>query len=275
MSAGEKRKPIEGAPLIAAKCPTCGGILTLRGRGAARCEFCGNEFILHESYQGKSREIRNFYDLAYAALEIGDTGAAYDYFTKVLELDSTEALAWYGKGVAALGYAKTRHMRTAEAVSLFNRALANVEGEEKNQLRETIQKSCFHYADSFFDFLWNRGLLSGGNVREVWPLIDFADEVLRLENEQMKRVVTLLCAHPLLAWPERKGRVDRFTKRIRATEPAYLNPWEEEEACRRRAQTPVKVNRREFYLGVLLACFLMALVCLICFFFYYASTAFP
>lgn len=275
MAAEEKRKPIEGAALIAAKCPTCGGILTLRGRGRARCQFCGNEFILHESYQGKSREIRNYYDLAYAAQDIGDAASAYKYFTKVLELDSTEALAWFGKGVAALGYSKTRRMNTAEAVSLFKRALANVEGEEKGQLRETIQKGCFHFVDAFLDYLWNMGLLTGYNVREVWALIDFADEVVPLENEQMKRVVTVLCAHPLLPWSQRKGRVDHFTERIRATEPAYLNPWEEEEARKRGAQAPVKVDRRRFYLAVLLACFLTALVCLICFFFYYASTVFP
>ncbi len=269
MAAEQKGKPIGVGGLIAAKCPTCGGILTLKRGGEVRCDFCGNKFFLHESYKGKTREIQNYYELAYAAQEIYDAAGAYEYFTKVLELDSTEALAWYGKGLAALGYSKTRKIDVTEALALFKRALSNAAVEEKDQLREAVRESCFYYADSLFDYLWNRGALRGSSFRGILALYDYADEVFPLENDQMKRIVTILCAHSLLPYAERRAKIDYYTKKIRAREGAYLNPWEEEEKARReREQTPLIIRWGPIILVVLI----VILHCLIC---YLATIIFP
>jgi tetratricopeptide (TPR) repeat protein len=195
MTPEEKGKPIEGAALIAAKCPSCGAILSVRKGAEVRCEFCGNEFMLRESYGGKSREIRDYYELAYAAQQAGDAYGADRHFAKVLELDGNEALAWYGKGVVALGDSNAREIDAAEAITFFKKALANVDAEEKDGLGRAIRESCFRYADAAFDYLWSSGFPDEDNFRRVLELFNFADEVSPLDNDRLKRVVEVLCTY--------------------------------------------------------------------------------
>jgi DNA-directed RNA polymerase subunit RPC12/RpoP len=268
MTAEEKSRSIEGAGLILAKCPTCGAILNIQKGGTVRCEYCGNNFIFKESYGGKTRAIRNYYDLAYAAQEIGDDAGAYKYFTKVLELDSTEALAWFGKAYAALRSSDASLAGIKEVIALFKRVLPNAASEEEEQLQKAIQEVCYCYAGGFFESFRNRPLASPPVVNSyaVWELLEFADEILAFDNERLKTLVDYLYIYTFFDWSEREKKAKHYSDRIRQTEPAYLNPWEAEEARRRNLPPPQPFNWRPWAIGVLvvaLATFLLLLCCMV------------
>ncbi|MGD8718148.1 MAG: hypothetical protein PVH29_04920 [Candidatus Zixiibacteriota bacterium] len=251
-------KYMEGAGLIAARCPACGAIFSLEKSGEGYCDYCGNKIILEDSYRGKSKDIRNYYELAYAAQEVGDAAGADKYFSKVLEFDITDAVAWCGRGLAALDDRSATREVATRAVSFFKRALAHVEAEEKDRLSKVLQESCFHYAESAFERCQYKGILNEERVRGILALFDFADEVLPLDVERLKRIVAILFSYTYGTFPitytvnylpysERIEKLAYYSDKIRITEPGYLNQWEKaEEKRKRRGKFPAFFRDREF-----------------------------
>jgi DNA-directed RNA polymerase subunit RPC12/RpoP len=75
----------------AAKCPNCGGELQLpRDKVSAKCLYCGSDIVVREAIQGAAvANVGNLLKLADAASSAGNYEEAYNYYTKVLEFDST------------------------------------------------------------------------------------------------------------------------------------------------------------------------------------------
>ncbi len=84
------------------KCPDCGADIQVpEGKDVVTCEYCGASISVREITGGNDENINNFMSLAKASLEGGSYKEAIDYYNKVLEVDSSNADAWYGKAQSA------------------------------------------------------------------------------------------------------------------------------------------------------------------------------
>ena len=89
---------------IPAVCPSCGGKLMISEKqDKAICSYCGNPFVVNKNSSGPQVTVENYLKLA---KDVYDNNNAYNdkgldeadnYYTKVLELDPENYLAWYGK----------------------------------------------------------------------------------------------------------------------------------------------------------------------------------
>ena len=217
----DRSKILETRGLIAAKCPRCGGIMSLKRGGDVLCEFCGSKFFLHEAYRGESEEIQNYYELAYNAQESNNPVEAFQYFTKILELNTGENLAWYGKGIAALGKSTGYGLNTEEAIACFNKALEYSPNADRARLKETIAASCLFYANGIYAWLLRYGWIDADNYRNLMELYFYSDLLKPLDVGDMEQVVYIMCNYKYVDYSK---RINYYTEKIREENRFYLNP---------------------------------------------------
>lgn len=88
--------------LVSAKCPNCGATIQLdSSRKEGFCLYCGSKVRVEEAIKtvkiDRSKDIRNYLNMAAAAVEAGNGDEALEYSNKALEVDSENADAWYLK----------------------------------------------------------------------------------------------------------------------------------------------------------------------------------
>jgi len=123
----------------AAKCPSCAGELQLPDNlDSAKCMYCGNTIVVREAIKlaAGSINLDNFLSLASAALESGNNAEAYAYYTKILEYDQENYIAWYGKGVSAAWQSTIAKLRIDEGISCIKTAFSKVPNDNKSDLRK-------------------------------------------------------------------------------------------------------------------------------------------
>lgn len=122
---------------VAAKCPSCGGDLQVpEDRVTVTCLYCSGQVVVRDAIQAASGvNLANLLKLAKAALEADNYQEAYDYYTKVLELDSGHYEAWLGKGEAAGWLSTTDKMRLPEVLSAMQNAIEHSPQEEKTAVQ--------------------------------------------------------------------------------------------------------------------------------------------
>lgn len=103
----------------------------------AYCNYCGNSFIIANDFRGNEAVAKNYVELANAALQSCNFDDAYSYYTKALEIEPHNYLAWFGKATM-LFWHSTRHESQLFSDSQFE-ALAD------DQLRKIDE------AKSYFD----------------------------------------------------------------------------------------------------------------------------
>lgn len=173
----DKSKILEAPGLIAAKCPNCAGILTLKQAGQVECIYCGSKFFLHEAYRGTDDKVHNFFELAYNAEAGSNPGEAYKYFTKILEIDPREALAWYGKGISALGKTTGLSINTQEAIVCFDKALDYSDVDDKEKLKKAVSESAHYYGNAIYNWYRRYAWLDAGNSQEIFNLFFYSDKL--------------------------------------------------------------------------------------------------
>jgi hypothetical protein len=121
----------------AAICPSCGGQLQVpEDRDAVKCMYCGTDIIVRQAIQaGSGINIKNYLELAVTATNVGNFKEAYDYYSKVLEIDIKNPEAWFGKGRSAGWLSTLYNFRFADMKSGFQNALANIPENDKNDLQ--------------------------------------------------------------------------------------------------------------------------------------------
>jgi DNA-directed RNA polymerase subunit RPC12/RpoP len=84
-----------------AKCPNCAGDLQVpEDRDSVKCMYCGSDIVVREAIKlAGGINVDNLLKLAKDAQASEMISEAYDYFTKVLEYDSSNVDAWIGKGI--------------------------------------------------------------------------------------------------------------------------------------------------------------------------------
>jgi hypothetical protein len=125
----------------AAKCPSCGGSLQLPDdHDQVLCMYCGSSVIVRQAIQLSIKvDTAGLMKLAEAATAVNNTVEAYRYFSRVLESDATNALAWEGRGRCA--FWMQSNMKNFDASALivgFRKAIENTPESQRPALQERL-----------------------------------------------------------------------------------------------------------------------------------------
>jgi len=120
-----------------ATCPYCGGDLRVpEDRTTIKCMYCGKDIIVREAIErATGPTIENYLTLARTAKNSGNNKEAYDYYTKILELDPKNHEAWFGKGEAAGWLSTLTEFRLSEMVTGIQNAVEFSPPDEKEEIK--------------------------------------------------------------------------------------------------------------------------------------------
>lgn len=122
-----------------AQCPTCGGSLQVPDDHATvKCLYCGGAVIVREAIQAAAAaSIPNLLKLARTAASSQNYQEAYDYFSRVLELDGDNSAAWVGRGEAA-GWLTRQTSGIPEMVNCFRNAIEVATDQSRKDIQEKV-----------------------------------------------------------------------------------------------------------------------------------------
>lgn len=206
--------------MAALVCDICGGKLVIGAGGIAVCDSCGME---HSPYRMKEKVqevkgtvrvdnthlIDNWLKMGMAAAQAGNNKEAYDYFTKVIEIDPENWRAIYEKGKAGAWQSTLGNLRTAEIYQGITMALeiicqSDIDTEEVTGLKNEFAVALFNfnnaitdlmeqnlnnsddkYFDSHWDQMWEmrqRYITNAEKLEDALSLIQDLDDDLSKQN---------------------------------------------------------------------------------------------
>lgn len=126
---------------VAAKCPQCAGSLQVPDdRDTVKCMYCGVDIVVRQAIQLVSGNSKNFLELAKAASAAGNYSEAYDYFTRILEIEPANPEAWLGKGSSAGWRSNLKEFRFGEMLIAYENAVKF----SKNESIHEMKAACAH-----------------------------------------------------------------------------------------------------------------------------------
>lgn len=128
---------------IAAKCPQCNSNLEVPDdKEIFECSFCGATIVVKD-IAALQKYISNWMRIATSAFKAGNKKEAYSYYNKILEVDSSNYHAWFGKALSCevLG----------EKVSYFETAISFSPEDRKVKVSEKAANSIFISAAELYD----------------------------------------------------------------------------------------------------------------------------
>lgn len=219
--------------MAALVCDLCGGKLVMGSGGIAICDSCGMEHSadrMKEKVQeikgtvrvDNSHMVDNWMKMGTSAAQAGNNKEAYEYFTKVIEVDPNNWRAIFEKGKAGawqstLGNSRTSelyqavHMATEiivnsdmpaeEVANLKNEfavAIYNINNAFLDLRKENFEKHDDKYYDLHWDEWWEAHITQGSeNIRQtedVMTLLEGLDDDLSKSNviEMKKHICEVL-----------------------------------------------------------------------------------
>ncbi len=173
--------------MAALVCDICGGKLVMGSGGIAVCDSCGMEHSpdrMKEKIQEVKGVVRvdnthmvdNWMKMGTSAAQAGNNKEAYEYFTKVIEVDSDNWRAIYEKGKAGAWQSTLENLRTSEiyqgirmALEIIARSdmdekdLINVKNEFaealfniNNAITDLMDQNLSNIDDKYFDAHWDQ-----------------------------------------------------------------------------------------------------------------------
>jgi hypothetical protein len=124
-------------------CEVCGSDDLVKREDLFQCSHCGARYSPEAVKQmvtgvvviDRSSEVDNLLALAQAALSASNSGEAYDYANRALEIDSQNVDAWLIKGKAAGWSSTLKNFRVSEMLSAFTKAVELGGPERQDALR--------------------------------------------------------------------------------------------------------------------------------------------
>ena len=156
--------------MAALVCDICGGKLVMGSGGIAVCDSCGMEHS-QDRMKEKIQEIKgvvqidnshmvdNWMKMGESAAQAGNHKEAYDYFTKVIEVDSRNWRAIYEKGKAGAWQSTLANLRTAEIYQGIKMALdiikdLNMSDAEVADIKNEFAVALFNINNAITDLMW-------------------------------------------------------------------------------------------------------------------------
>ena len=141
-------------PIVAAKCPNCGGELQLDDNlKSGFCMYCGSRVIVQEAIELKKVQVEgkvsveglatmeNLLTRGQQCLEAGDYKEAQGFFEKVVNIDAKNHAAWWGKFISEY---ENCLRDTPRVFSINNEIFANFTQNEE-RLKNACQKAKINY----------------------------------------------------------------------------------------------------------------------------------
>lgn len=131
---------------VAARCPQCGGELQLDNqKEAGFCMHCGTKIIVQDAIRAVKIDNTHMVDkwmkMGDLAAESNNQSEAYDYYTKIAEVDPENWLALFKKGRAAGWQSTLANPRFTEAATCFGQAINLApESEKQDLMQEAAQE---------------------------------------------------------------------------------------------------------------------------------------
>ncbi|MBE6796926.1 MAG: hypothetical protein E7531_01095 [Ruminococcaceae bacterium] len=206
--------------MAALVCDLCGGKLVMGSGGIATCDSCGMEHS-QDRMKEKVQEIKgvvqvdnshmvdNWMKMGLAAAQAGNNQEAYEYFTKVIEVDPKNWRAIFEKGKAGAWQSNLMNLRTAEIYQGITMAMEIINGlnmpdEEvvglknefavalfniNNAITDLMDQNLFDLDDKYFDAHWDqmwntrqRYITNADQLEDALSLIADLDDDLSKSN---------------------------------------------------------------------------------------------
>ena len=183
-----------------AKCPSCFGELQVPdNKDFVICMYCGANVKVRDSIKiVYDANVPNWFKIAYNALDAGNYEEAYEYFNKILEIDSNFSAAWSGKAMATGAMTTLNNNRINEMINYFKNSI-NSETDEKSKQNivdyiDTIltkfqynaKKHCMEYISNM-DY-WN---IYVNQCKILLNALDYCHNLLPLDKKVMKNIIFL------------------------------------------------------------------------------------
>jgi len=154
--------------LKAAICPYCGGDLRVpEDRTTVKCMYCGKDILVRQAIQATiGPTIENYLSIARTAIASENYQEAYEYYTKILELDSKHYEAWFGKGEAAGWLSKLIDFRLPEMVTGIQNAVKFAPDDKREEIKIAGAKMISSITNAFFK-LSDQHVFDYGSVDRV------------------------------------------------------------------------------------------------------------
>lgn len=220
-------------------CEMCGGTDLIKDNGVFVCQNCGCKYSVEEArkmmvegtveVQGSvqidnSNMVSTWMKMAESAADAGNNKEAYEYYTKVLEVEPSNWRAIFGKGKAAAWQSTLGNSRTSELYQAVNTAINIIDnlGMKKEEVAEiknefaiaiynvnnafldlktqNFEKYDDKYYDMHFDEWWEvhyeQGTENLRQTEDVITLIDDLDDDLSKSNVfEMKKHMCDVLVH--------------------------------------------------------------------------------
>lgn len=212
--------------MAALVCDLCGGKLVMGSGGIAICDSCGMEHSadrMKEKVQeikgtvrvDNSHMVDNWMKMGTSAAQAGNNKEAYEYFTKVIEVDPNNWRAIFEKGKAGAWQSTLGNLRISELYQGIKMALETIEGlnlseEELISIKNEFAVALFNinnaitdlmdqnlsnlddkYFDSHWDQMWETRQRYITNVTQLEDaltlIVDFTDDLSKSNVIEFKK----------------------------------------------------------------------------------------
>ena len=138
-----------------AKCLSCGANQNLNE--SSNCNYCGNLIDVDAAVNFYKSSVSgnngNLILMAETATDAGNYEDAVLYFNKILELDSTNADAWLGKGIGTVNTSKIGNLKIKEAINYWTLAIEY--SKDKEAMSRRVALEIHQTVSSFYPTLEN------------------------------------------------------------------------------------------------------------------------
>lgn len=141
-------------PFKAAKCPNCAGDIQVPDdRDSVKCMYCGSDIVVREAIKlaGAEINLENILKLADEAMNSENYAEAYNYYTKILEIDPNNYKAWYGKAISAGWQSSLANLRIGEILNGIEKAINLAPDNEKNELKINVATSLNQLVNAYYN----------------------------------------------------------------------------------------------------------------------------
>jgi tetratricopeptide (TPR) repeat protein len=196
--------------LKAAQCPNCGGELQLpENKNEVTCMYCDTTIVVREAIESKNQSmsgtIETWLELARTAKEGGNNIEAIEYFNKILEVDTKNAEAWFGKGYCIHNTSTLANIRLNEAVTYFKNAANHSKDKKQMQVKiaETLDEFAYNLYSTAVDH-YNEFIETHSALSDLVTQCSYSLEALELATEYDNQ--KLYVEHALLIYRGGQGK---------------------------------------------------------------------
>jgi len=169
--------------------------------------YCGVDVIVREAIQAAAgANLENWLKLASAAGQAGNHQEAYNYYTKVLEVDSSNWKAWMGRAEAAGWMSQPQQFRLPEMMTGIRRALEAAPQDQRKEVAAQASNAIIRVISYYHAQMrsWFYPLLGNSNYWQQYlaqcsTLIDILEDGHRLfpKDEHIVRTIVQICSDNL------------------------------------------------------------------------------